>query len=54
MEITDYKRGGNTGALFNHGKGRFSACTASESSRYFKTERGAAAWLAKRGYVKVN
>ena len=53
MEITDYKKGGNAGALFSHGKGRFSACTASES-KYFKTERGAAAWLTKRGYTKVN
>ncbi len=54
MEIIDYKRGGNTGALFIHGNGSFSACTACESSRYFKTERGAAAWLAKRGYKRVN
>lgn len=53
MEITDYKRGGNTGALFDYGKGRYSACTASESSRTFKTQRGAERWLAKRGYVKV-
>lgn len=54
MEIIDYKKGSNTGALFIHDKSTFSACTACESSRYFKTERGAAAWLEKRGYKRLN
>lgn len=53
MEITDYKRGGNHGALFNHSNGLYSACTASESSKYFRTERGAEKWLMRRGYTKV-
>lgn len=54
MEITDYKRGENRGALFNHNNGKYSACTASESSKYFLTERGAERWLKRRGYTKVS
>ncbi|MDE6444362.1 MAG: hypothetical protein K2K64_08100 [Muribaculaceae bacterium] len=53
MEITDYKKDGNTGALFSHGKGRFSACTASESSNYFKTERGCMAGKVRKARMKV-
>lgn len=54
MEIIDYNRGGNNGVLFNHGNGRYSACTAYESNKYFSTQKGAERWLNRRGYTKLN
>lgn len=53
MEIIDYRKAGNEGALFIHAQNKFSACTAVESSHYFKTRKGAEAWLNKRGYKKA-
>ena len=53
MEIIDFRKGENKGALFIYSGNRFSACTAVESSNYFKTRKGAENWLSKRGYKKV-
>lgn len=53
MEIISYKRGGNAGALFIHREKQYSACTATESSKKFKTLKGAIAWLNKRGYKEA-
>lgn len=53
MEIIDYYKGGNSGALFIHNEKRVTACTACESSPTFKTIRGAAAWLSQRGYKPI-
>ena len=50
MDIIDFKKGGNEGALFILDQKNYSACTAVESSRKFKTLKGAIAWLNKRGY----
>lgn len=53
MEIISYKKNENTGALFIHGEKNYSACTACESSRKFKTLKGAIVWLNKRGYKET-
>lgn len=53
MKIISYKRNDLKGALFIHGEKNYSACTACESSRRFRTVRGAIAWLNKRGYKEA-
>lgn len=53
MEIINYKRNDLTGALFIHGYKNYSACTACESSRKFKTIKDAIVWLNKRGYKEA-
>lgn len=53
MEIIEYRKNSNTGALFIHMNGTFTACTAVESSRVFKTLKGAIQWLTKRGYKEL-
>ena len=53
MTIIDYKKGENKGALFIHGEKNCSACTAVESSKRFKTLKGAIAWLNSRGYKEA-
>lgn len=53
MEIISFKRGENEGALFIHGEKRYSACTAVESSKFFKTLKGAISWLNSRGYKEA-
>ena len=53
MEIIEFKKGENKGAIFIHGEKKYSACTAVESSRLFKTLKGAMSWLNSRGYKEV-
>lgn len=53
MEIISFKKGDNAGALFVHKEKWYSACTASESSKKFKTLKGAITWLNKRGYKEA-
>lgn len=53
MEIINYKKGENEGALFIHSEKSYSACTAVESSNRFKTLKGAIKWLEKRGYKEA-
>lgn len=50
MDIIDFKKGENEGALFLLDLKKYAACTDVESSRYFKTLKGAIGWLSKRGY----
>lgn len=49
MNIIDYIKGGNTGGILCHTNGTFEAFTAC-AYRIFKTEKGAAKWLASKGY----
>lgn len=53
MNIIDYKKGENKGALFIYGEKDYSACTAVESSKRFKTLNGAITWLNARGYKEA-
>lgn len=53
MEIISFKRGENEGALFIHGEKKYSVCTAVESSKFFKTLKGAISWLNSRGYKEA-
>lgn len=53
MVIIEFKKGENKGAIFIHGEKRYSACTAVESSKLFKTLKGAMSWLNSRGYKEV-
>ncbi|WAX06757.1 hypothetical protein BF486P1_00057 [Bacteroides phage BF486P1] len=53
MEIISFKRGENEGALFIHGEKKYSACTSVESSKFFKTLKGAISWLNSRGYKEA-
>lgn len=53
MKIINFKKGENEGALFIHGEKSYSACTAVESSKRFKTLKGAIAWLNARGYKEA-
>lgn len=41
------------GALFINGEKDYSACTATVSSRKFKTLKGTIQWLNKRGYTEA-
>ena len=45
MNIISYKKGENEGALFIHDEKNYSACTAVESSKRFKTLKGAIAMV---------
>lgn len=51
--IKMYRKGSNQGALFIHGEKDYSACTAVESSKRFKTLKGAISWLNARGYREM-
>lgn len=53
MNIISYKKGESEGALFIYSEKNYSACTAVESSKRFKTLKGAIAWLNARGYKEA-
>ena len=55
MKVIDFKNRelNLNGALFIHGEKDYSACTATESSRKFKTLKGTIAWLNKTGYTEA-
>lgn len=55
MKVIDFKNRklDLNGALFIHGEKDYSACTATVSSRKFKTLKGTIQWLNKRGYTEA-
>ena len=55
MKVIDFKNKklDLDGALFIHGEKDYSACTATVSSRKFKTLKGTIQWLNKRGYTEA-
>lgn len=55
MKVIDFKNKklDLNGALFINGEKDYSACTATVSSRKFKTLKGTIQWLNKRGYTEA-
>lgn len=55
MKVIDFKNRklDLDGALFIHGEKDYSACTATASSKKFKTLKGTIQWLNKRGYTEA-